>query len=67
MGSGRTELAKTIFGEYKRTSGEISLNGSPININCISDAINNGICYLSEDRKRRLYFRNVCWRKYDLM
>ena len=52
MGSGRTELAKTIFGEYKRTSGEISLNGSPININCISDAINNGICYLSEDRKK---------------
>ncbi|ELC8464659.1 sugar ABC transporter ATP-binding protein [Clostridium perfringens] len=52
MGSGRTELAKTIFGEYKKTSGEISLNGSPININCISDAINNGICYLSEDRKK---------------
>lgn len=52
MGSGRTELTKTIFGEYKRTSGEISLNGSPININCISDAINNGICYLSEDRKK---------------
>ncbi|KXA10850.1 sugar ABC transporter ATP-binding protein [Clostridium perfringens] len=52
MGSGRTELAKTIFGEYKKTSGEISLNGSHININCISDAINNGICYLSEDRKK---------------
>lgn len=52
MGSGRTELAKTIFGEYKKTSGEISLNGSPININSISDAINNGICYLSEDRKK---------------
>lgn len=52
MGSGRTELAKTIFGEYKKTSGEISLNGSPININCISDAINSGICYLSEDRKK---------------
>ncbi|MFR5098132.1 MAG: sugar ABC transporter ATP-binding protein [Clostridium perfringens] len=52
MGSGRTELAKTIFGEYKKTSGEISLNGSPININCINDAINSGICYLSEDRKK---------------
>lgn len=36
----------------KKTSGEISLNGSLININCISDAINNGICYLSEDRKK---------------
>lgn len=38
--------------ENIKTSGEISLNGSPININCISDAINNGICYLSEDRKK---------------
>lgn len=52
MGSGRTELAKTIFGEYKKTRGEISLNGNPIKINSISDAINSGICYLSEDRKK---------------
>lgn len=52
MGSGRTELAKTIFGEYKKTSGEIKLNGSHINIGCIDDAISKGICYLSEDRKK---------------
>lgn len=52
MGSGRTELAKTIFGEYKKTSGEIKLNGSHINVGCIDDAISKGICYLSEDRKK---------------
>ncbi|CDG01099.1 Putative Ribose ABC transporter, ATP-binding protein [Clostridium chauvoei JF4335] len=52
MGSGRTELAKTIFGEYKKTSGKIILSGKEINIKCSKDAIENGICYLSEDRKK---------------
>lgn len=52
MGSGRTELAKTIFGEYKKTKGCVKIKGKEVNIKCISDAINNGICYLSEDRKK---------------
>lgn len=52
MGSGRTELAKTIFGEYKATSGEIYVEGKKIKINFTKDAISNGICYLSEDRKK---------------
>lgn len=52
MGSGRTELAKTIFGEYKATSGEIYVEGKKVKINFTKDAISNGICYLSEDRKK---------------
>ncbi|MGG5462248.1 sugar ABC transporter ATP-binding protein [Clostridium sp. B9] len=52
MGSGRTELAKTIFGEYKKTSGTVKLNGKELNVKNINDAIRNGICYLSEDRKK---------------
>lgn len=52
MGSGRTELAKTIFGEYKATSGEIYVEGKKVKINFTRDAINNGVCYLSEDRKK---------------
>lgn len=52
MGSGRTELAKTIFGEYKKSNGEIYVDGTEVKINCIKDAIDNGICYLPEDRKR---------------
>ncbi|WP_066677918.1 sugar ABC transporter ATP-binding protein [Clostridium septicum] len=52
MGSGRTELVKTIFGEYRKTSGEIFLEGNKVNIKCSKDAIENGICYLSEDRKK---------------
>lgn len=52
MGSGRTELAKTIFGEYKKDSGEIYVDGEKVNIKSPKDAIKYGIAYLSEDRKK---------------
>ncbi|HCW54210.1 MAG TPA: D-xylose ABC transporter ATP-binding protein [Clostridium sp.] len=52
MGSGRTELAKTIFGEYKKTDGTIKLRGQEVNFKNIQDAINHKVCYLSEDRKK---------------
>lgn len=51
MGAGRTEVAKVIFGEYKKTSGIIEMDGKEVNINCPKDAINRGIAYLSENRK----------------
>ncbi|MCY6485195.1 sugar ABC transporter ATP-binding protein [Clostridium aestuarii] len=51
MGSGRTETAKVIFGEYKKDNGEILIEGKKVKINSPKDAIQNGICYLSEDRK----------------
>lgn len=52
MGAGRTELAKTIFGDYKKNSGEIYIEGEKVNISSPKDAIEHGICYLSEDRKK---------------
>mgnify|MGYP001610493322 CR=1 FL=1 len=52
MGSGRTEMAKTIFGEYKKSSGKIFVDGIEVNICSPKDAIKKGICYLSEDRKK---------------
>jgi ribose transport system ATP-binding protein len=52
MGAGRTELAKTIFGDYKKDSGTIYIDGEKVNINSPKDAIKHGICYLSEDRKK---------------
>ncbi|ABK62315.1 sugar ABC transporter ATP-binding protein [Clostridium novyi] len=51
MGSGRTELAKTIFGEYKKDSGNMFMEGVKVNINSPKEGIKNGICYVSEDRK----------------
>ncbi|MBU3114402.1 sugar ABC transporter ATP-binding protein [Clostridium lacusfryxellense] len=52
MGSGRTEMAKTIFGEYKKSSGKIFIDDEEVNVHSPKDSINNGVCYLSEDRKQ---------------
>ena len=52
MGAGRTEIARAIFGADKLDSGEIRINGKPIQIRSPQDAVEAGISYLSEDRKR---------------
>ena len=52
MGAGRTEVARAIFGADRRDSGEISVNGKLTEINSPLEAVKNGICYISEDRKR---------------
>lgn len=52
MGSGRTELVSTIFGEYgKVTRGAIRLNGQPITVRSSREAMNHGISLVPEDRK----------------
>ncbi len=54
MGSGRTELVTTIFGEYgKVTQGELKLEGKPIALNSARDAIRHGISLVPEDRKKQ--------------
>jgi putative multiple sugar transport system ATP-binding protein len=53
MGSGRTELAKSIFGnpdEYK-VQGKIKLRNKEKNFNHPHEAIQAGIAYVTEDRK----------------
>lgn len=51
MGSGRTELARAIFGADPIDSGDIFLNGKKVEIKSPRKAIELGIGYLSEDRK----------------
>ena len=52
MGAGRTETARAIYGADPKQTGEIYLNGKKVNIKTPEQAVKNGICYLSEDRKR---------------
>jgi D-xylose transport system ATP-binding protein len=53
MGSGRTELVMTIFGEYaKVTKGTIKLFGNEIKIENGNSAMKHGISLVPEDRKR---------------
>ena len=52
MGSGRTEMARAIFGADRIQNGTIEVRGRRVAIRSPSDAVANGIGYLSEDRKR---------------
>ncbi len=53
MGAGRTELAMSIFGRSYGVfeHGEIWKDGKRIEIKTVSDAIDHGLAYVSEDRK----------------
>ncbi|CAM4119691.1 L-arabinose ABC transporter ATP-binding protein [Lederbergia lenta] len=53
MGAGRTELAMSIFGKSygKKISGEVIKDGKQVQLTDVSKAINQGIAYVSEDRK----------------
>lgn len=59
VGSGRTEILKTLFGEYRMLGGEIILNGNQVVVRNIQDAISNGIGYVTEDRKAEGLFFNL--------
>ena len=52
MGAGRTETARALYGADRKDSGEIFINGKKVNIRTPKQAVDLGICYLSEDRKR---------------
>jgi putative multiple sugar transport system ATP-binding protein len=54
MGAGRTELAMSVFGRsYGRDiSGRVFKRGKEIKVRSVTEAINNGIAYVTEDRKK---------------
>lgn len=54
MGAGRTELAMSIFGRSygQKISGQIYKNGSEIHLKNVSQAIEEGVAYVTEDRKQ---------------
>lgn len=53
MGAGRSDLLMGIFGAHAgRVSGEVYMEGKPIQIKRPSDAIDQGIAFVTEDRKR---------------
>ena len=54
MGSGRTELAMSVFGRSygQNISGEVLIDGKPADVSTISRAIDSGIAYVTEDRKQ---------------
>ncbi|WP_100065232.1 sugar ABC transporter ATP-binding protein [Miniphocaeibacter massiliensis] len=51
MGAGRTEIMELIFGKRKKSSGSILVENNEVKIYNPSDAIKNGIAFVTEDRK----------------
>jgi len=52
VGSGRTELAETVFGLTPCEAGEIAVNGEAVTVRSPADAIRIGMAYLPEDRQQ---------------
>jgi len=52
VGSGRTELAETIFGLTPADAGEMLLRGAPVRMTSPAHAIRLGIGYVPEDRRQ---------------
>jgi ABC-type sugar transport system ATPase subunit len=62
IGSGRTEIAKIVFGALKRNlinGGMIYLRGKPVRYRVPKQAINDGIGYVTEDRKQNGFFETM--------
>jgi ABC-type sugar transport system ATPase subunit len=51
VGAGRTELAMLLFGAVPSESGEMLIDGRPVQIKSPQDAIQKGVGLLTEDRK----------------
>lgn len=51
LGSGRTEIARALFGVDKLTEGHVELNGKPVAFRNEMDAINAGLALVPENRK----------------
>lgn len=51
VGSGRTETMRAIFGADTKDGGSVFVNGQEVNITSPRDAVQSGICLLTEDRK----------------
>ncbi len=51
VGSGRSELLGLLYGSLPRQTGTLQVHGKPVEINSPVEAMTNGICLITEDRK----------------
>lgn len=56
MGAGRTEMSRALCGIDPKDSGQVWLNGKPVAIDSVNQAKQQGIVYLTEDRKAQGLF-----------
>jgi len=59
VGSGRSELAETLFGLHAADAGTVVLNGAPFRAPNPIDAVRAGLAFVPEDRQRQGLFFNL--------
>ncbi len=59
VGSGRSELIRTIFGAEPKLSGEILIDGRVVDIQSPADAVKLGLGLIPEDRKTQALFHQL--------
>ncbi|MFF2481450.1 sugar ABC transporter ATP-binding protein [Paenibacillus sp. NPDC058071] len=59
IGAGRTELAHTLFGDWKPDSGIVYWKGKPVSFRQPAEAVKAGIGFATEDRKDTGLFLNM--------
>ena len=59
LGSGRTELARILFGDQMQDSGQVEINNKSVQMKSPRDAIRLGLGFCSEDRKEEGIFPNM--------
>jgi len=71
VGSGRSEVARAIFGIDQRDAGSVSINGRPLRAGSPTDAIAAGVGFVPEDRRQQglvmamAIDRNIALASYD--
>ncbi|MGU3575117.1 sugar ABC transporter ATP-binding protein [Brucellaceae bacterium C25G] len=63
VGAGRTEIMQTLFGYLPKRGGEASFQGAPWVFDKPRRSIDNGVIYLSEERKTHGIFPNLSVRQ----
>ncbi len=52
VGAGKTELCKTLFGAYRKSAGDISINGKRVNPKNPTQAVARGLALVPEERRK---------------
>jgi ribose transport system ATP-binding protein len=63
LGSGRTELLKSIFGAFPISSGQLLLEGRPVRLRTVDQAMDAGLAYVPEDRAGEAAFLDLSLRE----
>lgn len=66
LGSGMTEIARTLFGQLQPHAGVIRLDGQPVQVHSSTQAKRLGIAYLSENRRATLFPRQEIYKNMTL-